>query len=660
MGLPWNPGAGRKRDRRRRRPVVERLDNRVLLSFTYTNFNFPPAASAQNAPPHLAVGLDQNLWYTDPATNAIGRMSPVGELSAFPIPTAASGPNDITTGPDGNLWFTETSAGKIGAITPGGVITEYALPDASSAPQRITAGPDGALWFTETGTNAIGRITTDGVVTEYAVPSSPGTTGGALGGIAPGPDGALWFTDTTQIGRINPAGLITTYPLPATGPTALDSSADILAGPDGALWFTGLGPKIGRISTAGAIQEFPIQVGPGPLIQPIGDLVRGSDGHIWTVARGPTPQLIQIAPSGDASGFTLSDSGGFGAITEGPGSHVWVTQPGLARLARLDLTPTPPLPHTSSDPSGDPVTVDPTDSGVAVPTESGTAVPTDSGTAVPTESGGQTSPDPVVSQPDPAPPTTETGTGQITTPGSTASDQGQKPAASDQGQGSPVTTTAASPPPVPVRTPGPLASGGILSARQGAEFGGVTASFLAMPGRSAGEYSASIDWGDGVLTAGTINLLSGQAGFGVLGRHTYAQPGTYTVKVTINDARGGSATAVSTAGVLPAGARPVAVAPPVQVVRPGRSQPTASPHPGPPQARPLPLPSRPEVSRPVSNPVPSRSRFPRHLPVFTPRRAPAPRAVQRPAVRPARVSVLPQPRLNAPRRIMRGGHLPRR
>ena len=102
---------------------------------------------------------------------------------------------DIAVGPDGNLWFavsvvastldsasalraTGVTAGKIGRITPTGAVTLYPLPTAYSDPGGIAAGPDGNLWFTETiygpippaapRSGAIARITTDGVITEYA------------------------------------------------------------------------------------------------------------------------------------------------------------------------------------------------------------------------------------------------------------------------------------------------------------------------------------------------------------------------------------------------------------------------------------------------------------------------------------------------------------
>ena len=77
------------------------------------------------------------------------------------MPTALSGPQFIIKGPDGALWFTELATNKIGRITTTGVITEFPVPRGSSSNLLgITAGPDGALWFAEQNSVpcAIGRI----------------------------------------------------------------------------------------------------------------------------------------------------------------------------------------------------------------------------------------------------------------------------------------------------------------------------------------------------------------------------------------------------------------------------------------------------------------------------------------------------------------------
>lgn len=64
---------------------------------------------------------------------------------------------------------------------------------------------------------------------------------------------------------------------------------------------------------------------------------------------------------------------------------------------------------------------------------------------------------------------------------------------------------------------------------------------------TASEYSATIDWGDGTTSSGTIFLRpAGMGHFEVHGAHRYASAGTYTVTVTIVDVDNTSNTATAT------------------------------------------------------------------------------------------------------------------
>ena len=70
--------------------------------------------------------------------------------------------------------------------------------------------------------------------------------------------------------------------------------------------------------------------------------------------------------------------------------------------------------------------------------------------------------------------------------------------------------------------------------------------------RGQAPFTAAVNWGDGSSSAGSIT------GSSVAGTHTYAEEGSYTVSVTVTDARGlsgsGSATAtISDAPLLAAG-----------------------------------------------------------------------------------------------------------
>lgn len=266
----------------------------------------------------IVGGPDGNLWLASP-TIGIGRMTLAGVVTWFPL-SSTSGAVGIALGPDGNLWFTDQPANEIGRITPSGTITKYPVPTEASRPTDITRGPDGNLWFTETGpdVNQVGRITTTGIVAEYPIPSFAWY-------IAAGPDGALWFPEPTanQLGRISTSGVVTEIPVP----TANSSPLGVAAGPDGNIWFTEAGVgQIGRLSLAEAPMSPPVS---GPVSPPVSPPVSGPVGT-------PSPTISSLDPrDGPFNGgtpVTIAGSGfvaGETTVTFGgvPGTEVTVTSP---------------------------------------------------------------------------------------------------------------------------------------------------------------------------------------------------------------------------------------------------------------------------------------------------------------------------------------------
>jgi hypothetical protein len=92
----------------------------------------------------------------------------------------------------------------------------------------------------------------------------------------------------------------------------------------------------------------------------------------------------------------------------------------------------------------------------------------------------------------------------------------------------------------------------------GTQFTGVVAQFTDHdPGGTQTDYTATIDWGDGNTSAGAITLVSGTT-FKVTGSNTYANPGLYTVTVTIQDAGGAS---ISVHGTITVTAPPAPLLP---------------------------------------------------------------------------------------------------
>jgi streptogramin lyase len=296
-----------------------------------SGFSVPPGTPAWVAP-----GPDGNLWFTnDNAGNYIGRMTPSGAATAFPLPQPGSAPDTIVRGPDGALWFTERSGNRIGRISTAGQIAEFPLPNAGSAPRGIAPGPDGSLWFTEFGGGRIGRITTGGAVTEFPIPG-----GGQPVSIVRGPDGNMWFTAPSldSIGRITMAGAITLFGASnASGPESL------VVGPDKAIWFTeDDGDRIGRITTAGKLKEF--QSGITPSSTP-SRITSGPDGALWFTELSGN-RVARITITGKVREFLVDPGSGPWGIATGADKRIWFAESRGNRLVRFKPPDLPGVPGT--------------------------------------------------------------------------------------------------------------------------------------------------------------------------------------------------------------------------------------------------------------------------------------------------------------------------
>jgi virginiamycin B lyase len=251
-------------------------------------------------------GVDYNNFGTPEPSGAIGRVTPAGKITLFPLPVN-SFPEFITQGPDGKFWFLaiqgegkvehgidtlpgfSTEHAEIGNITPAGTLHIIPLPSSPVRyPGTMTAGPDGNLWFSETlsdgYSNTIARMTPSGRITgEFTLPSAADSAED----MTAGPDGNVWFIIASsrgqnahaKIGRITPQGKITVFDLPAS----IYDAATIVSGPDGNLWFTA-GYDIVRMTPDGHVKEFPLPTlpGKGQIEQPAAaNVATGPDGALW-------------------------------------------------------------------------------------------------------------------------------------------------------------------------------------------------------------------------------------------------------------------------------------------------------------------------------------------------------------------------------------------
>jgi len=92
-------------------------------------------------------------------------------------------------------------------------------------------------------------------------------------------------------------------------------------------------------------------------------------------------------------------------------------------------------------------------------------------------------------------------------------------------------------------------TGKALAERVGVSFTAPVASFTdADPNGTRTDYSATIAWGDGASSAGTVKA-NATGGFDVIGTHKYAKAGAFNPKLTIQDAGGSSASPTATVTV---------------------------------------------------------------------------------------------------------------
>jgi RHS repeat-associated protein len=93
-------------------------------------------------------------------------------------------------------------------------------------------------------------------------------------------------------------------------------------------------------------------------------------------------------------------------------------------------------------------------------------------------------------------------------------------------------------------------TGSAFNTTAGTTFSGTAATLSdADQGATAGNFSATIDWGDGTTSDGTVSADANGNGFVVSGSHSYTNAGSFTTTVQVADSGGSTASAGSTATV---------------------------------------------------------------------------------------------------------------
>ena len=445
-------------------------------------------------------------------------------VTNYPLPACngnAPLPTSIVVGPDGNggqaLWFTawyycpDLTAFHVGRalVTPqssGPPTVSFTMVNTTTKgdPEYITEGPDGNMWFTESGVGKVGKIDVatfgsnpSGAITEYSLPSQRRPEG-----ITTGPDGNLWIVDSLfdEIERVNPStGAVTEFPSPFHA-----NPQDIVTGPDAKLWYTD--QSNGDIDsfdpTTSMTAEFQLPVQPGtsfpgePFNIVVGPTESGGSQNIWFSDSSnnligklnvATADASALAAAPDASSITLTEgqawSGNLATFRDADGSASAAT-----------FTATINWGDGSSS------------NGTVVANGDGTF--SVSGSHVYAEETPGCCPSVAATITD--------------SDGSTAQPQ------------IPLTISDAA-----------LNATGVSGTAKVKKFNGVAATFTdADPNAALSDYSATIDWGDGTTSSGTV--ATGTSSFSVSGSHIFRHKIVHTLMITIKDSGGATTTVTST------------------------------------------------------------------------------------------------------------------
>jgi len=496
------------------------------LSSVVTTYPIPVADSNywSSYDSRIVAGPKGDFWFTDSTNNAIGEVTPAGKVTEFALPVHnvndGSGtlspdnpdPTNIVVGSDGNLWFTESGVDRIGRITPAGVITEFTTPTADSNPTGLALGADGDVWFGESATGGIAKITPTGKITEYSLLSYTIDYGDSL---AAGPDGNIWFLATDSsgngaIGSITPSGKLNFLPL--------DDNASAITTFDGALWVAD-GSAIERVATSGTTTSFSL---PDDSYNSVGALAVGTDGNLYFTINGNASfgkitsagAITEYALPNDSSGNTIN----IADLAQAPDGRFWYVDSYTPEVGVIDLTNALLATGDSANVTAGSSQTTTVGSFVDL---SGSSVASDY-TATLTLSDGTVIDGTIAANSSGGFDVSVTHTWTIGFNNATLT-------VTDTRSTSRVATATSY-----IQATAPLAVGtGVdITAAAGQSFSGTVASFTNVDLSSLSSYSASIDWGDGHITAGTITA-NNSGGIDVSGTNDYAQSGTFTVTTTL-------------------------------------------------------------------------------------------------------------------------------
>jgi len=211
-----------------------------------------------SSPFFVAVDAGDNIWFTEPVTNALGELDRQGNWHQWDLSAPNSSPFDLTIDAYGEIWFTEPGVSAIGVFNPRSrQFLSFPTPTPQGDPYGLT-GPDpltGSIWFTENNNQVhrVGRLHPtagggiSGRIQEYIAPATNNNTPHL---ITFDSRGNIWWSEgwAGKIGQLvigqamnNTSAGVHEYSVPSPGCPAGSNCgvhiSGIAAAPNGSIWF---------------------------------------------------------------------------------------------------------------------------------------------------------------------------------------------------------------------------------------------------------------------------------------------------------------------------------------------------------------------------------------------------------------------------------------
>ena len=186
----------------------------------------------------VATGNDRQIWVTGPSL--ISKFNLSGDRTDYALPSSKKEySTGITPGPPESrtMYFTETATNKIGRITSTGAVTEWVIPTAASGTKFLVNGPDDLIYFTETASNKIGILNpTTGTFQEVSAGITPNAGLARLYVLS---DGAVWFIEknSNKLATINKNNII--YEAADNNLSSFSNPSALAQDLSGILWIAG-------------------------------------------------------------------------------------------------------------------------------------------------------------------------------------------------------------------------------------------------------------------------------------------------------------------------------------------------------------------------------------------------------------------------------------